>query len=164
MRLSELPPDFHIGWYRNMPEIPATQVRLLWHSRYYDGPLDGMLLFQGKKFWFRIFRAQQIEEVRPRVDSQGLAWRDYYVRYLVIELTETQVSEEEHWHSTFSELVGPHTDYDEAGERSHVPPKQGWQSYFTLSKEKKPLDLSENPVLGWFEALWGSVPLNEIDV
>src|SRR5215207_5227193 len=87
--------------YLLLPEIDRGEVKLLWHSDFWDGPTSGMLLYRGKKHWF---------QVCDESDDPDL--QDYYRRFLIIELSDRQLEEEEYWHSLFREKVGTHTDYE----------------------------------------------------
>jgi len=40
------------AFLRRIPEIERDKVQQLWHLRWYDRPLSGMCLYQGKKCWF----------------------------------------------------------------------------------------------------------------
>src|SRR6266498_2506822 len=158
-KLSDLPEDFYLDDYRQLPQIDEKDIRLLWHNGYYDGPLNGILLYQGKKRWFQIFKALQTDEVRSRVDQDGTIWNEHFVRYLVLELSEEQVKEEEYWHELFRQKVSTRTDYDEDGHRKtgDVKPREMWSEFYEPYKMRDALDLSNNVVIGWFESLWGSI-------
>jgi hypothetical protein len=38
--------------YLAIPKVPRASVPHLWHSGYWDGPIDGMLEFRGRKYWY----------------------------------------------------------------------------------------------------------------
>jgi hypothetical protein len=163
IRLGDLPEDFYIEYYQQLPQIDEKKIRLLWHHSYFDGPINGILLYEGKTHWFKLFYPLRTDEIRSRTDKDGIVWNDYFVRYLVIELTEEQVREEEYWHELFRQKVGTHTDYDENGQRkiSELKPENSQKEYFELSKTRNSIDLSNNLVIGWFEFLWGSIEKDE---
>jgi hypothetical protein len=154
IKLSEISND-----YRNvLPQIDEKEVRFLWHCAYFDGPRDGVLLYQEKPHWFQI--EDNDADFRGHVDSEGQKWKDWYARFLVIALTEEQFQEEAYWHELFKQKVGEYSDYDERGNRIRgdaAKPKGTSAEYFESAKNRRPRDLSNNIVVGWFERLWGSV-------
>jgi hypothetical protein len=50
IKLADLPKDY----LTKLPKIDEKVVRILWHDDYYDGPRNGVLLYQGKTYWFQI--------------------------------------------------------------------------------------------------------------
>ncbi|HNT76083.1 MAG TPA: hypothetical protein PKH77_13800 [Anaerolineae bacterium] len=162
-RLADIPSDFYLKYYRQLPQIDVKEVRMLWHCAYWDGPLDGILLYQGKLHWFQIFYTLRTDEMQSRVDEENIAWNDYFVRYLIIELSEEQIKEEEYWHGLFRQKVGTHTDYDENGHRTigALAPKDMWSEFYEAYKTRTPRDLSNNQIVGWFEYFWGSIRQDE---
>lgn len=162
-KLRDLSKDFYLEYYRNLTQIDEKDVKLLWHNAYYDGPLSGILLYRSKMHWFQIFEPLRTDEVRNRVDKEGVIWSDHFTRYLVVELSEEQVKEEVHWHELFQQKVGTHTDYDNSGQRiiGEVKPREMWNEFYEPYKLRRPSDLSNNIVIGWFETVWGSVKQDE---
>jgi hypothetical protein len=128
--------------YLRLPKIDKSEVKLLWHSDYWDGPTSGMLLYRGKKRWF---------QVCDESDDPGL--RDYYRRFLIVELSDRQLEEEEYWQGLFREKVGTHTDHELQGEsqKGRVNPKEMWDGFYEPYQKRVKLDLSQNTVLGWYE-------------
>ena len=116
--------------YRSLPKLPKTFVRLLWHSDYWDGPLSGLLEYEGKKYWYAKCDENDADE-------------SWYRRFLTIELSEEQIAEEEHWHKLFQQHVrpGPHK----------LRPKEEWRLFYEPYKARTPRDLEGNQVIGWFE-------------
>jgi hypothetical protein len=151
--------------YRNMlPQIDEKEVRILWHCAYYDGPRDGVMLYQEKPHWFQIEDADA--DFRVRVDSTGQKWKDWYARFLVIALTDDQFQEEVYWHNLFRQKVGTYWDYDEQGRRVQEPAKPLVTSveYYEAAKHRTPRNLASNVVVGWFESLWASVEDDSLQV
>jgi len=114
-------------------------LKLLWHSAYWDGPIDGLLNYQGKKYWF-----QRFDEPSDRI---------VFRRFLIIELSPDQLSEEEYWHELFRQKVGTHADYDETGRRQSyvIHPEELHNEFYDAYKNRLALDLSDNRLIGWFE-------------
>jgi hypothetical protein len=116
------------------------EIRLLWHSDYWDGPLSGLLLLDGRKYWFQIAD----EDFEP----------NFYPRtFVIVELTAKQLAAEEKWHQLFQEKVGTHTDYDEAGRRNFggVLPRKTWPEFYNAFKQWKKPNYLKNQIVGWFE-------------
>jgi hypothetical protein len=163
-KFGEIPQDYYLQYYKNLPQIDAKDVRILWHCGYYDGPLDGICLYQGRKCWFEIFQSLRVEDVRKRVDNEGgSVWLDYYVRYLVVELSDDQITEEDYWHELFRQKIGTHCDYDEKEHRQigGLKPQEVWAEYFDAAPKINSRDFSQNHVLGWFERRFGSLEEDE---
>jgi hypothetical protein len=120
-----------------LTQLDMNDIRLLWHSGYWDGALTGLLLYEGCKYWFENY------------DDPEATRR----RYLVIELTDEELWEAEYWHELFREKVGTHTDYaDDGRHRSgSVKPKDRWNEFYEPFQKRVPADYSENTVIGWFE-------------
>ena len=128
--------------YQSLPKLDRSELSLLWYSDFWDGPKSGLLLLQGGKYWFQMFE-----------ESQDPDLADFYRRFLVVELTEEQLSEEEQWHALFQEKVGRHTDYglNRREELAKLRPRHIQEEFYSLYRERKPLDINSNPVVGWFE-------------
>lgn len=119
--------------YAHLPRLDRSEVRLLWHSGFWDGPINGLCLFQGRKCWFEMC-------------EDGASYR----RFLVLELTAEELADEERWHALFREHVGTHTDYgtDEAGV---VHLRERWAAFYEPFGKRPRVDYSRNPAVGWFE-------------
>lgn len=123
-----------------LPPITRTDVRLLWHFDFYDGPISGMLLFNGRRCWFQM--------VAENEEPNG-----WYRRFLIVALSEEQIATEERWHELFREHVGHHTDYDAEGHRNSgtTRPREEWDHFYRPYGQREPLDLSRNDVLAYLE-------------
>ncbi len=127
--------------YRQFPQIERTHLKFLWYSDFWDGPLSGMLVYNGQKYWFEIFGEADETE-------------DFYRRFFVIRLTSTQIEEELKWHKLFEEKVGTHTTYDENERCSLIDalrPKEMWDEFYIPYNQRQPLDITQNTLIGWFE-------------
>ena len=126
---------------RRAPRIDRSEIRLLWHADYWDGPKSGMLLYRGEECWF---------EVVAEADEDEDGW---YRRFAVLRLTPEQRAEERQWHELFRRCVGRHTDYDESGRRAlgALEPRERWAEFYDAYRERTPPDFSGSEVLGWFE-------------
>ena len=101
-----------------------------------------MLLYQDEKYWFEIV-----------AESDDPDFQDYYRRFLIIELSDQQLQEEEYWHELFREKVGNHTDYELQGipHKEKLKPKDIWDEFYEPYQRRTEIDLSNNVVVGWYE-------------
>ena len=119
-----------------------TGCRLLWPLNYWDGPISGILEYQGRHYYFDRCDESDIED-------ETATWSR---RYLVYELSKEEFNEEMQWHNLFREHVGTHTDYDEHGRTNHaVRPQSEHHKYYEKAKERTPRDYTQNKIIGWFE-------------
>jgi len=124
-----------------LDKIDRHEVKLLWANEWWDGPISGMLMYRGEKCWFQLF----IDPDDPEVEK-------FPRQYLVIELSNDQLKEEEYWQTLFLEMVGSNNVWDEDGIRhtDRLKPLESRNEFFKLAKKRKPTDLSENRVVGFF--------------
>ncbi|MBI1915895.1 MAG: hypothetical protein HYS12_14340 [Planctomycetes bacterium] len=129
------------GSLHNVPRIDSSEIRLLWHSGYWDGPRSGMLLYRAEECWF---------EVIAESEDDAEEWNR---RFVVLRLSAEQRAEELRWHELFREKVGLHTDYDAQGQRSvgSLQPRERWNEFYDAYRQRSPRDFSDNEVLAWFE-------------
>lgn len=81
-------------------EGPYQPLRLLWHSNYWDGPLSGLALLDGRE---KVWVEAVVNDPRaPRI-------------FTVYRVPEALLAEREKWHDLFRKHVGGHTDYTESG-------------------------------------------------
>jgi hypothetical protein len=151
--------------YRDMyPKINASELRIMWHCGYYDGPLDGVIQFRNKAHWFFILHDDYVAQIR--VDDEEAKWQDLYQRFLLIELSQEQFQEEKYWNELFRVNVGTYWDYDENGKRKkdgYFKPKTQHKLFYDAAKKRLPCDYSNNKIVGWFEWVWGSSEVDEIE-
>jgi hypothetical protein len=127
--------------YEQYPERKLEEIRLLWDSDYWDGPLSGLLLLDGRKYWYQM------------VEEGSEPYTEFYRRFAIVELTGEQLAEEEKWHRLFQEKVGRHTDYDAAGKRNlgSVLPQRTWNEFYDAFKQWQQPNYLENRIVGWFK-------------
>ena len=135
--------------YDILPRLDPSDIRYLWFDDFYDGPLSGMLRYQGRPYWF------ENPEVRW-AEQSGTVFGDYSAprRFLVVELTAEQLADEEYWQGEFRRYVGGYGDFDEEGRpvgRRGLQPEERHHLFYEPYERRAPLDLSENTVIGWFE-------------
>jgi hypothetical protein len=76
---------------------------------------------------------------------------DNHRRYVVYDLSEAEIAEEQRWHALFVEHVGSHWTYDEHGSRGTVKPVSEHAKFYDAYAKRTPVDYSRNPIGGWFE-------------
>ncbi|HEY7426082.1 MAG TPA: hypothetical protein VH682_17760 [Gemmataceae bacterium] len=124
--------------YVHLPRIDRGEVQLLWHCDFWDGPISGLCLYQGRKCWFQVCAEGEEEEGDP-----------FYRRFLLLELSPEQLADEERWHELFRQKVGTHTDHGEA--RGELKRKEMWQEFYDEYAKRPKVDYTVNQPVGWFE-------------
>jgi len=119
---------------QNLREESSGQTRMLWHSNYWDGPLSGVILWNGEKAWFDMQEEKYNERLIPdkewkeyvdyikekyneEADEDDRMEHDRYRYFKVYRLPEEIMNAIVHNHELFRTYVGTHTDYDENGNR-----------------------------------------------
>ena len=120
---------------KEMRETTNGQTRALYHLNYWDGPISGVCLYNGKKCYF-----DTIEEVNDKILLNDKEWEIYqkemleydpdykfneddrwewdcYRIYGIYETPEDVMEILEENHELFCKFVGTHTDYDMNGKR-----------------------------------------------
>jgi hypothetical protein len=97
--------------------MAELQARILWHSGWYDGPLNGIALCDGREHWFEAVDFEHAPAV---------------YRYELYPLSDDEIEHEREIHACFREHVGGHTDYDENGKRiwGELRPREQWQRFY----------------------------------
>lgn len=123
-----------------LPNLPGT-YRWLWHSGYYDGPLNGMVLYDGEQLWAEVAEEchHVVEAPEDDEDHDFVSTCGFYRRYRITRLTADAYAERMRRHELFRQMVGHHCDYDENGKRAarfESPP--GWHDFYDLAKTWEP--------------------------
>ncbi len=119
-------------------KIDRADVRPLWYMDFWDGPINGLCLWNNRKYWFEFI-----------VDEDGNEAIDGPRRFLMKELAPQQLEDEERWHELFRQKVGTHCDFEEA--RPGVKPKELHHEFYEAFQGRPRPDYSKNPVVAWFE-------------
>jgi hypothetical protein len=125
--------------YAAFPRIDREALRMLWIHDYWDGPLSGMIVHDGKLRWFECC------DLNPETRDVGAR------RFVVRDLAEEQIAEEERWHALFVEHVGDHWTVHGDGRRGTVKPPEEHAKFYEPYSKRSPPDYSTRPILGWFE-------------
>ncbi len=116
-------------------KVPYEHVRKLWHCDYWDGPLSGICIVDGRRLFFKCV-SEDVSRNRE---------------FVLLQLSQEQLAEEIQWHELFREHVGTHTDYDENNKREtgKMKPQNRWDGFYVPYKKRTPLDLSSCEIIGW---------------
>jgi len=126
----------------------ASNVKLLWHNGFWDGPLDGVCEYEGRRHAFSIVVSSM--NARDRI-------------YVVTELASEQLAALEEQHARFQQYVGTHTDYHyaAAGQCSRnigaLKPQSEWSKFYNQpgpavkkNKTTSPSQPPSNRIVAWF--------------
>lgn len=151
------------------------QTRLLWYNDYYDGPRSGLMLWDNKKCWYKIYDEEIIEipytenEKKYEIDffkkmgddiskndDEYFTHTEIYYLYYVYNLDNIELEKIEYNHEIFKKYVGTHTDYDLNGKRNYDgvnKDKNMIKKYFDNKVKIKDvnIDLSEKNIIGKFK-------------
>ncbi len=155
---------------KELREESGGNTRMLWHSNYWDGPLSGVILWEGEKCWFDYADEEYVEI--PLTEEELKEWAEYegitvdeieeddkidYDRYRyfnVYRVPKEVMGVIEYNHELFRKYVGTHTDYDENGCRHHNLVDSGEHHKFynnRKSHKKWEKDLDNWEKIGEFE-------------
>jgi hypothetical protein len=129
--------------YIKYSQIPHEDVRYLWFSDFWDGPMSGMALYNGQPYWF-----EMVEENREYPNG-------FYRRFGLFEMSPEEIEEETRWHNLFREKVGEHTTYNMEGKEVNAPmkPSEMWKEFYEPYQKRPKPDYLNHPVIGWFEQM-----------
>lgn len=153
---------------KELREETGGQTRMLWHNNYWDGPISGMMLWDGEMRWFQMFDETWEECLIP--GDEWKEWVEYYRekygkdpdeedriehdrtrKYRVYVLPEEVKKAIIHNHELFRKYVGIHTDYDEKGCRylgeGYLRPYSEHSKFYNSKK-------SNNLFVRWFPFLF----------
>lgn len=130
--------------------VAKDEVRWLYYSGFYDGPLSGRVAVATEQVWASRFEeCQHWDDSEENENDRVCGW---YRRYRLIRLTPEADAEEARRHALFREMVGDHWEIREDGSRARFDPslKPDWHGYYDLAKEWPTWEpLGE--LVGWFE-------------
>lgn len=93
-----------------MTEQPSADIRFLYHSNYWDGPLSGACLYQRQQYWFECVHDYHDprDNASPRLGQRIFG---------IYQISEDEWAQEKYWQDLFEQNVGSHSSYDETGQR-----------------------------------------------
>lgn len=147
--------------------IESSDYRALYLLNYWDGPLSGVCLWNGKKQYFNVIHEhinsymeewndweKYCQENDVEIYEEDDGDRIYYYTPRVFEVYETpnevmNIIEENH--ELFRRYVGKHTDYDENGHRGdNLKPYSEHDKFYKSEKKQAKMDLENWEILGKF--------------
>jgi hypothetical protein len=145
-------------------------TRMLWHHDFWDGPITGVILWNGEYCWFNQIEEVNIETPMSEEDKteyikyceqNGYKWDKYvfvdyesYRIYNVYRMPRTVMKAIIFNHSLFKYYVGTHTEYDNDGLRHrNLRPSFMHEVFYANRSEHKKVDLNLNTreVIGTFK-------------
>ena len=109
-----------------MKTIYYDDVELMWHSMYYDGPLTGVLRYEGREHWFHCVES----EWHAKECQEG--WR----KFVLVPIRSEDKPELYRRHALFENNVGTHTTYNDQGRREvgRTKSQEEWPKYYDEAK------------------------------
>ncbi|HSI86299.1 MAG: hypothetical protein ACAI35_26895 [Candidatus Methylacidiphilales bacterium] len=126
---------------RDLMTASGGQTRLLYYSGFWDGPIDGLMLWENKTCFYCCHLGKEDEDEHHRY-------------YKVYALTDEEIKMELARHAVFVEYVGSHCDFDQNGAAKNVSPvfKEGWKNFYNSPDKSLSFDmLSRKDVIGEFK-------------
>ncbi|KPJ91001.1 MAG: hypothetical protein AMJ53_12525 [Gammaproteobacteria bacterium SG8_11] len=127
--------------YKNVQELPSSEVKWLWINKFFDGPLQGIVEVNGG-FCLGDF----LEESKSEKEE------GWYRRFVVIKLSKEQEAVERYWHSEFVKYVGNHFECNPDSSRIKVGatvPQSEWNKFYVPYKKRNKPSFDSNEVIGW---------------
>lgn len=123
-----------------LKKLSPGELRLLWVNDGYDGPLEAVVEHENA----RCLMVLLDEDARS----------DHPYRWLIIQLSAEQSADLEAWHVLFVKHVGDHWCFHGATLEHAGPPSEPHPERFDEPfRERPPLDLSANTVVGWTDEM-----------
>lgn len=121
-----------------MKEI--ENVKMLYYSDYWDGPLTGLCEYENKYYWYD-------NTIDDEYDEENEEWKPRV--YNLKEIEPWQLSYELYWHSLFVTNVAAYTEFDKQliNDRFIID----INFYKKKKKEYKKIDYSKNKIIGTFK-------------
>lgn len=161
--------------YDKFKKSSDGQTRLLYHLDFWDGPITGVLLWNGERCYFKmsadihtrepwsqeeIDKYESTKETNPHyIDDKDYYEYDGFRQYAVYRVTPDTMAAIDYNHELFRTHVGTHTDYNEDdGKRavgSGVKPRSEHHKWYDHPEVRKKHNLEaelipEN-IIGYFE-------------
>jgi len=144
------------------PQIPESEVRILWYDNYYDGPLVGLCIVRGEKLWFemedekheKVYLTDELLD--PDDDEPDFDVHRTRVFHLY-RLTREQLRDKEEKHDAFREHVGWHCDFSLDGKRyksfhKNIDSEDCKEYYAGVEASRQQFKIDkEEQIVGYFE-------------
>jgi len=121
MKISNSEEIKNIAKSGKIPRISGNEIKISYANDIWDGPLEGICLWKGKKYYFYCVEddPKDYETYKPGFPR----------RFVLIDLTSEQIKEEEYWKDLFD---------------------RGIENFYELSKSEKEFPINLNRLVGWF--------------
>lgn len=127
----------------SLPQLAASDVRLLWVNDWYDVPREAVVEHAGRRCLLRL-------EDPSALDGSGT------VRWLVYPLDASQLREHARWHEEYALHVGthwcfhdePHETFAEQEDDERQP-----ERFMASHRNKTPVPLTTLTPVAWLDAL-----------
>lgn len=97
-----------------MKEINFDDIKQLYHSDWYDGPIIGMGELDGQRVWYELSDEDYADRRRIR-------------KYKIYKPSEQQIKENDHWHSEFMRIAYGGTIFENS---RNLTLQKGWESFY----------------------------------
>lgn len=124
-----------------LEKIPTEEIRILYSNDHWDGPLEGMCKWKEKNYYF--YWPGIMNEKGDEIDR----------KFVLIDLTDEQLKEEEKIHKLFLEKIGDHYVYVNGKMKEHGASGDELSAEeFYQENEKSPaFEVGQDQLVGWFE-------------
>lgn len=178
--VSQLPPpkgkgllakeDKKIKSLDELIKLTKGETRLLYHLNYWDGPLSGIMLWDGEKAYFEFYKEKVIKT--PFTEKEKEEWKivckkhnwkydkkeciDYEYKwfYKVYRIPKETLKLIDKQHRKFRWLVGNHTDYNKNNDRERQKKKLKpyfLQHIFYKNRKDIKIEVDKCKIIGEFE-------------
>src|ERR1700722_11892810 len=124
------------NWAEKIQPVPYSNIKILYANDYWDGPLEGLLLWNKQEYYFICYNDPTHEHEVER-------------RYVIIEMTEEQASEEKYYHQLFINHVGNHFEYNNLGKQNLTPvtkSKEEQQKFYSEYEKAKKYTINQSQI------------------
>lgn len=124
-----------------IPPKEVSKIKMLWVDDYYDGPLSGVMEYESKNYYFKLFD-EHCALILTTEDNDD-AIPDCVRWYHIYPLSDIEFAYEKKWNDMFENAKAETPDFD--------PKKDSPLSrYYEEQKKYRSVDLSLSKVVGWF--------------
>jgi len=105
---------------------------LLWHNEYYDGPICGLALYNGKKVWYQWKKDVPLSDMRI---------------FNFYEMSDKEVEYEEKWFQFFCDKVTNSCSYIEKAKDDTHYTQESRDYYYKESEKQEDRDYTKNKIV-----------------
>jgi hypothetical protein len=126
-----------------LPQLAASDVRLLWVNDWYDVPSEAVVEHAGRRCLLRLEDPSALDGSHP-------------VRWILFPLDAEQLAEHMRWHDDYALQVGTHWCFhDEPHEMfaEHEADERQRERFMVSHRNKAPVPLASLTPVAWLDAL-----------